>query len=266
MDKNYTFKGLGPKETELVARLSYEKKTIISIEEIDSFLPSEYKYRNQLVYNLKQKKILTSIKRGFYIFTPIESFPSGVRANELLIPSVFFPRKNYYIGYSTMFNYYGFSNQLFQTVYVLNTSLFEERVICGVTYKFLKISDKRMYGIEVIKVQNTDVRVSSKERTIIDLIYFSKPVGGIASASGILEKIVEQKNCDINMLIEYSARFPNVTVRKRIGVVLGNLGISKSVLRPLIKSIEDTSISSLTGSRKGTLNKIWRVIVNDTQK
>jgi len=266
MDKKNTFRGLGPKETELVARLTYEKKTIVSVEEIDSFMPPGYKYRNQFIYNLKQKKILTPIKRGFYVFTPIETVQSGVRINELLIPPVFFPRKNYYIGYSTMFNYHGFTEQLFQTVYVLSTSLSEERIVCGVSYKFLKVSNNRMYGIETISVQGCDVTVSSKERTLIDLIYFNKPVGGIVAAVGILKKIIEQKNCNMNKLIEFAVRFPNVTVRKRIGVVLENLGISKAALRPLSKSVENTAISSLTGSRKGTLNKTWRVIVDDTQK
>jgi hypothetical protein len=48
-----TFPGLGPKETELVARLSYEKKTIVSTRDIEGFLPSDFKYRNQFIYNLK---------------------------------------------------------------------------------------------------------------------------------------------------------------------------------------------------------------------
>ncbi|MFH1260015.1 MAG: hypothetical protein ABII74_09480 [Elusimicrobiota bacterium] len=49
MDKRNTFIGLGPKEAEFVARLTYEKKTIISVREIDSFLPAGYKYRNQFL-------------------------------------------------------------------------------------------------------------------------------------------------------------------------------------------------------------------------
>lgn len=266
MDKDNTFKGLGPKEAEFVARLTYEKKTIVSVKDIDAFLPSDYKYRNQFLYSLKKKKILTPIKRGFYVFAPIETLKSGIRVNELLIPSVFFPRNNYYIGYSTIFNYYGFTEQLFQTVYVLNTSLSEKRVICSITYNFIKVSDNRMYGIDTIIIQGTEVLISSKERTLIDLIYFNKPIGGISAAVEILKKIIVQKGCDINKLIEFTARFPNATVRKRIGTILEGMGTPKAALRPLVKSVENTAISSLTGTRKGTLNKTWRVIVNDTQK
>ncbi|MDO9541141.1 MAG: type IV toxin-antitoxin system AbiEi family antitoxin [Kiritimatiellia bacterium] len=264
MDNKITFRGLGPKETELIARLSYEKKTIVSAGDIAGFLPADFKYRNQFVYNLKQKRILTPIKRGIYIFNPLEAVPSGIRVNEFVIPPVFFPRKNYYIGYSLMFNYYGFTDQLFQTVYVLNTSLCQERIICGVSYKFVKVSDDRMYGAETISVRDTGVIVSSRERTLVDLIYFNKPVGGADQAAQIFRNIVDQKKCDIIKLIKYAARFPNITARKRIGMIFEELGIKKPVLRPLIKSVENTAISSLTGSRKGALNKTWQVIVNDT--
>ncbi|MGA1826295.1 MAG: hypothetical protein ACMUIP_16695, partial [bacterium] len=69
---------------------------------------------------------------------------------------------------------------------------------------------------------------------------------------------------DIKKLVHYTAYFPNVTIRKRIGVILERLCIADSILNPLIKSIEKTAISSLNGSRKGSLNKKWRVIVNDS--
>lgn len=154
-----------------------------------------------------------------------------------------------------MFNYYGFTEQLFQTVYVLNTSLCRAKNICGISYKFLKVPYNRMYGIETININNTDIMVSSKERTLIDLIYFNKPVGGVSPAVNILKEIIIKKECDINKLIEYTAIFPNVTVRKRIGVVLQNIGIKTSVLRPLAKSVENTAISSLNASRRGEINK-----------
>jgi len=49
-------------------------------------------------------------------------------------------------------------------------------------------------------------------------------------------------------------------------LILDDTGVPENILKPLIKSIEKTSIGSLNGSRKGTLNKKWRVIVNDSQK
>jgi predicted transcriptional regulator of viral defense system len=72
-----------------------------------------------------------------------------------------------------------------------------EKIICGLSYKFIKIMENRMYGIEKIKVKDEEVNISSKERTLIDLIYFNKPVGGIISASKIFIKIVNNDKCDM---------------------------------------------------------------------
>ena len=266
MDTNNTSRNFGPIETNIVSRLTYEKKTIVTAGDLDSLFKLSPEDRKQIVFRLKRKKILTSIKRGVYAFSPLEAGPEGTGIDELLIPPLFFPKKNYYVGYSTMFNYYGFTEQLFQTVYVLNTTLRMKRIICGISYKFIRIPESRIYGLDVIKIKDTDVMVSSKERTLIDLLYFNQPVGGINSAVEAFKQCVDQKKCDIKKLVQYAACFPNITTRKRIGLILENAGIASTVLGPLVASVKNTAVSSFNGSRKGVLNKKWRVIVNDPQK
>ena len=266
MTPRTTSPSLGPIETKIVARLTYEKKTIVTVNDLDTLFDLTPENRKQIVFRLKKKTILKVIKRGVYVFSPLESGPGGTGVDEFLVPPLFFPKKNYYIGYSTIFNYYGFTEQLFQTVYVLNTSMRLDKIICGKSYKFLKISENRMYGLETMKVKDMDVIVSSKERTLIDLVYFNDPVGGINGAVQIFKQIVKEKKCDIKKLVDYAARFPNITTRKRIGIICDELGVADNILRPLIKSVASTAISSFNGSRKGKLNKKWRVIEDDSQK
>ena len=105
MNKN-TMSSLSKTEVEIVARLTYEKKDIVTAKELDSYLPADFPYRNQLVYSLKKKRVLIPIKSGVYIFVPLEAVPTGRRISEFLIPTIFFPQNDYYLGYSTMFNYY----------------------------------------------------------------------------------------------------------------------------------------------------------------
>lgn len=261
MDNN-TIEALGKKEVELIARLTYEKKDIVTVEELDAFLPPDFKYRKQLVYTLKKKKILIPIKRGVYIFVPLDAVPTGRSVNEFLIPQIFFPKKNYYIGYSTAYNYYSLTEQLFQVIYVLNTYYSQKRLINGITFKFIRVSPECLYGLETIKIEETEVFISSKERTLVDLIYFNKPVGGIKPAMEIFKEKVKKNQCNLKKVVQYAAKFPNITTRKRIGVCLEATGVSDLVLGPLAKSVKKTSISSLGPTRKGTLNKKWRVIVD----
>lgn len=261
-----TLKGLGPIEASIVGRLTYEKKKIVTVEDLDELFKLSPEDRKQVVFRLKKKNRLTPIKRGVYLFSPLEAGPAGRGVNPFLIPPVFFPKKNYYIGYSSMFNYYGFTEQFFQTLYVLNTSINLERMICGAACRFVKISEDRMYGLETVRIEGQDSFVSSKERTMIDLLYFNKPVGGIRPAAEIFSQIVKRKKCDIKKLVEYAVKFPNITVRKWTGVLLEKAGCAPVLLKPLAKSVENTALSSLGKSRKGTLNKKWKAIVNGSQQ
>ncbi len=266
MKQNNTNKSLGPIETNIVSRLTYEKKNIVRAKELDQFFDLSPADRKQIVFRLKKKKILSTIKPGIYVFSPLESGPQGTGVNELLIPPIFFPNKNYYIGYSTMYSYHGFTEQLFQTVYVLNTTKYMEKTICGISYKFIKIPENRFYGIEKIEIKDEEINISSKERTLIDLVYFNKPIGGIRRASEILKEFVNNNKCDIEKLVRYATKFPIIKTRKNIGLILDETKTPKKELIPLVKSIEKTSIISFGNSRRGTINKKWRVIINAAQE
>jgi len=262
--KNNTMQYINPREREVVARLAYEKVSIITKEQFDKYFNFPKRVKEKTLFRLKKKGILTAIKRGVYFYSPLESGPAGSSINEFLVPSVFFPKGNYYIGYSTMYNYYGFTDQIFQTMYVLNTSLQREKTIGNMRFKMIKISARRIYGFEKIKIKDTEVIVSDKERTLVDMLYFSGPVGGLKIALDILKEQAKDRNIDLSKLIKYAVGFPNVSSRKRIGFALEQTGLSDKILEPLLKSVKKTSLVTLypSKSRKGKINRKWMVIEN----
>ncbi len=265
-NKNTTNKYLGPKEIDVLARLSYEKLNIFTIEQFDSLFKFFPKMRNEILSRLKRKGLLKSIKKGIYFYSPLESGPAGININEFLIPPVLFPEGNYYIGYSTMYNYYGFTDQIFQTMFILNTSLQRERLIGGIYFKILKISPKRFYGVQTIKINNVSVNVSDKERTLIDLIYYNKPVGGLQKAFEIIIEQLKQNKIDLKKLIEYTIQFPNISTRKRLGYIIEKSLPGNKGLILIINSIQDSSLTTLfpVKSREGKINKKWKLIENVT--
>lgn len=254
---------LGPKETEVIARLSYEKTTVITKEQLEKLFGKSVLVR-QIIYQLKKKGILKQITKGVYYYSPLEAGPAGIRINEFLIPPILFPKGNYYVGYSNMYNYYGFTDQIFQTFYVLNTSRQRERTICSIPFKLVKISPKRMYGLENIKISGSQIIVSDRERTLVDLIYFPDPIGGLKKAFEILEIEASSGKTAIKNLVKYAVSFPAISTHKRIGYVLDKSGVSKKILAPLEKSVKNTSLITLCGSksRKGTIDNKWKVIID----
>ncbi len=264
MVKNNTKQYLSPRETEVIARLSYEKTSLITQEQFDKYFNLPRSVKEKVIFRLRKKGILNAVKRGVYFYSPLESGPAGRNINEFLIPSVFFPKGNYYIGYSTMYNYYGFTDQIFQAMYILNTSLQREKTIGGMQFKMIKIPINRMYGLEKIIIKEAEVTVSDRERTLLDLIYFPEPVGGLKKAFEILKEKVGTKGVDITKLIKYATQFPNPSVRKRIGFILEQVGVKNKALESLLKSIRKTSLVTVypSKSRVGKINNRWMVIEN----
>lgn len=262
--KNNTKQYLSPRETEVIARLTYEKISIITQEQFNKYFKFPKRVREKILFRLRKKGILKNIKKGVYFYSPLESGPAGSNINEFLVPSIFFPKSNYYIGYSTMYNYYGFTDQIFQVIYILNTSLQRERIIGNMQFKMIKISAKRMYGLEKIRINNTEVIVSDRERTLVDLVYFPGPVGGLKKAFEILKEQVKARKIDTKKLIKYATFLPNISTKKRIGIILEESGLTDRELEPLLKSIKKTSLITLfsSKSRKGKINKKWLVIEN----
>ena len=264
MKNNTIEKYLGPRETEVIARLSYEKASLFTKEQFDKWFGFDQALRKQIIFRLKRKGILTTIKRGVYFYSPLESGPAGSNINEFLIPPVFFPKGNYYIGYSTMYNYYGFTDQIFQVMYIFNTALQREKTIGNMQFKMIKIPAKRMYGLEKIKIRDTEAIVSDRERTLVDLIYAFQSVGGLKRAFEIFKEQIESKKINTNKLIKYALKFPNIATRKRIGFALEQAGLKEKELAPLLKNVKKTSLVPLypSISRKGRINKKWMVIEN----
>jgi len=252
---------LTPKETNVIARLTYEKISTVTLAQFDQFFSYPPAARSKLIYRLVKKGILTPIKRGVYIFSPLESGPAGRNINEFLVPPLLFPKGNYYVGYGTMFNYYGFTDQLYQDMDILNTTLQRKKTIGGILFRLIKVAPKRLYGLEKIQIKNSEVVVSDKERTLVDMIYYSSPVGGLKNAFAIIQETVKKKKVSREKFIRYTCTFPAASTRKRIGFILDEMGVPG--LGKLRNSINPDSLIPLYGkSRKGTINKKWGVIID----
>jgi predicted transcriptional regulator of viral defense system len=250
----------------VIGRLSYEKTAAITRKQFDSYFNNYPKtVREKLIYRLNRQGILKKIKKGVYIYSPLEAGPAGRNINEYMVPGLLLPGRDYYIGYSTMFNYYKFTDQLFRVIYVLNTGIQRDRDVGGMRFKLLKVSKKRMYGITEIDIMGVKSRVSDLERTLVDLIYFSNPVGGLKRAYEIMVDMVKRGRADREKFLEYLALFPNAYVRKRAGYILDSAGIKTG---RLVEAINPMSIMTLYNgkSRKGRIDKKWGIIINDSRE
>jgi predicted transcriptional regulator of viral defense system len=168
----------------------------------------------------------------------------------------------YYIGYTSMYSYWGFTDQIPQSVTILNAMKEGKRNIKNIKYVAIKISPGKMYGIKKIRIDEEDISISDKERTLVDFIF--KPMGSWENVQSVIN--MQISIIDIQKFISYLVKYPAAAVRKRGGLMLEKAGVSQTDLIKLKKSTglknTYTNFNPFIKSRKGKVNQDWKLIIN----
>lgn len=245
----------------LLSRSEFEKQRVITTDYAVKVL-GNYRKATSLLDNLAKRNRLIQLKRGKYLVVPLKAPNQSWMPHEFVVASLWMGEISYYVGYSSMYNYWGFTEQIPQKVTILNADTNRMRKIGKISFRAMKISSKKMFGIKKIKIDEEYVSISDKERSLVDFI--SKPIG---SWGNVQEVINEQiKKIDVKKFVRYLNKFPVIAVRKRAGFMLERAGVSLEELSRLKSSIgRDNSYSPFNPfikSRKGAVNQDWKVILN----
>jgi predicted transcriptional regulator of viral defense system len=245
----------------LLSRSEFEKQKVITTEYAVKVLGT-YRKATSLLDNLAKRNRLIQLKRGKYLVVPLKAPNQSWMPHEFVVASLWMGEIPYYVGYGSMYNYWGFTEQIPQKVIVLNTEKNQVRKIGKISFRAVKISSQKMYGIKKIKIDEEYVSISDQERSLVDFI--SQPLG---SWGNVQEVINEQiKKIDVKKFVRYLNKFPVIAVRKRAGLMLERAGVSLEELSRLKSSIgRDNSYAPFNPfikSRKGAVNQDWKVILN----
>jgi predicted transcriptional regulator of viral defense system len=256
-----SYPNLSKDELYLISRAEFERQKLITSAFADRLFDNP-KRTADILDTLARKGRLLQLQRGKYLLVPIKAPNQQWAPNEFMVAALWMGDTPYYIGYFTMYNYWGFTEQIPQTVFILNLKKNVKKTIGNLKYEALRIDKKKYFGIVKIKIEDVDVCISDKERTLVDFIY--NPVGSFANLGTVLKDSLTE--IDLDKFIRYLMRFPIVSVRKRAGFFLDEIGCKNTLLEKLKKSIgrQDTYVvlDPSNKSRKGKINKGWKIIVN----
>ena len=253
--KIMTRKALSTKEVDLITRFEFEGKEIYTKEEINFFCGNRQKGA-YLIKKLLEKKRLKKIIKNTYLFIPMKAPQGRWAGNEYVVAKALINGAKYYIGYSSVFNSYGFTEQVAQMIHVVSDKYSIKKTLGGVKYKLIKVLPNRIYGLETRKISREDVIFASKERALLDTFEFY----AVKKASVILTE--QLKNIDVTVFVDYVARYPVQVVRRRIGFFLQKLGVSQKMLNKIDVGQKGYSFLYDTEAKKGKVNKKWRIIIN----
>lgn len=256
-----SYPNLSKEELYLISRAEYEKQKLIT-GEFAKRLFGEPKKAAVILDTLTRKGRLIQIQRGKYIPVPIKAPNQQWTPNEFWVAALWMGDIPYYVGYFTMYNYWGFTEQIPQTVFILNTRKSKKKLIGNIKYEAVKIAEEKYYGVQKISIEDEEVRISDKERTLVDFIY--NPIGSFENIRTTLKDNLGK--IDLAKFVRYLIRFPVVSVRKRAGFILEELGCEDSLCVKLKDNIGGEQsyvvLDPFNKSRKGRINREWKIIVN----
>jgi predicted transcriptional regulator of viral defense system len=209
----------------------------------------------KVLYRLQQSGAIERIEKGKYLIIPLGAEKGKYTLHEFVIGSLLV--EPYSIAYWSALNFYGLTEQIPTTVFIQTITRkfnFNPEVF-GVHYKIIKVKKEKMFGIKKEWIEETQINITDKEKTIIDCL--DKP----QYCRGIIEvaKALKNNKFDRKKLEDYTQRIGNSGVSRRLGYLCELLNIK--IKLPKL-NIRNYLLLDPTMPEKDTKNARWRLIIN----
>ena len=255
-------KGLSTAESGLLSSLAERGLNIFTLSDVTTDLNVPYKNAKVIVNRLVKKKWLIPLMRGRYLIVPLEAGVKGeYTEHEFVIASHL--ADPYYIGYWSALSYYGFTEQVPMTVFIVTPKRLKDRTILNTRYRFTALIERKFFGFKKESISDTRVNISDKEKTLADCLDHPEHCGGTGEIAKSLWNARDEVS--IEKIIDYALKMGNSAILKRLGFLLELLEIDVS--DRLITQIREhlkkgfVSLDPLEETR-GHYSTRWRLLAN----
>jgi predicted transcriptional regulator of viral defense system len=253
-------KGIGKKESLLLSELARQNKPIFTAKNAKAIL-KEDPYLT--LHQLKKKKWILALKGGLYAIVPLDI---GVKGAESFIVHDFvvasYLAKPYYIGLWSALNYHAFSDQIPSSVFVCTTKAKKPLDMMNSKFVFVQLSKEKFTGIEKPTIEGRQVKISDKDKTIVDCLDHPEHAGGIDEVAKAI--YFSHEELDFGKIRAYAIRTRNVAVFKRLGFILEKTGLLEKYSGAFegVRLTKGYPMLDKLGLKKGKYSEKWRLLVN----
>jgi len=147
-------------------------------------------------------------------------------------------------------------------IFVATRKRIKDREILGMSFKFVHISEKKFFGFNDVLISNASVKISDKEKTIVDCLDKPKYCGGIGE---IVKAIFFAKEeIDLKKLTDHALKTGNNAVMKRLGFIVDYLGLDSTDIE--CKISDSYSILDPTKGKNRRYNSKWKLLINVNER
>ncbi len=230
---------LSPTEQRIYSELYSER--VVTTEDVRKTLEKD-KMAPEHITNLRKKGFFKRIRKGLYAIAPPDMVnQDDIKPDKFLLASKI--KEEYYISHHSALELHGLAQTIHNRVYITSKTTGRSFTYSGIDYKI--ITSKYFFGFERSNHLNSTVRVSDKEKTILDCIRTPKYAGGWEELMKSLERI---PSIDKETLLKYLQKIDEKSLYQKGGFILENIGL---------KSFEDISdeLLSKVGQRTYYIDK-----------
>lgn len=263
---------LGPLEVQFFAFTQMRKKVLVRTGELPSALGINPKQERELLSRMARSGLIIRLRRGIYLIPP--RVPPGGKfgVDEYLILEKFMEvlEGRYQISGPSAFNYYGFSDQIPNRLYIYNNRTYGDRKIGNLQFSFIKTGDHRLGGAIAFRTEmGSKGIIASKARALLDAVYDWSRFNTIPRAYQWIAKEIGKDKNFANDLVKMAVKYGNQGTFRRLGYLLENLGVSRNLISRLRRNLRASkSLFPWVPTRPATgpINKEWGLIINAEPK
>jgi len=231
------------------------RRKVFTVEEATKVSGIDRNVLKVILSRLEKKGWVERIEKGKYMVIPLGARKGEYTLNEFVIGSLLVNPSA--IAYWSALNYHGLTEQIPATVFVQTTSRKKKREleIFGVIYRIVRIKEGKFFGIERVWLEDFQVNVTSREKTIVDCLDKPKLCGGVIEVA----KALKNGEFDFEKLSEYAIKIGNSGVARRLGYLCDVLGLQIDL--PEVKA-RNYLLLDPTMPKKGEVSSKWKLVVN----
>jgi predicted transcriptional regulator of viral defense system len=230
-------------------------------KEARSIMPNKFTCMHTLQHLLETKQI-AKVRRGLYEIIPTENIgkQKPVADKFLLARKIVEP---YCFAYHTALELHGVANSAFyNTVYVASPRQFRGFTYDGTDFKW--IPRKQFTGSESVVWRASHVRVTDRERTVVDCLDRVDLAGGFEE---LYKSLLSMRNLNPQRLREYARMAGKKVLFHKLGFFLSlprirtDWSVDEVELARIREELSHRIFYFETSKGQGRLNKEWKLIV-----
>jgi len=215
---------------------------------------------NNKISQLINKGFLVQLKKGLYYISKLGTLGYTSLSSYALAHNI---GKESFVSFEGALQYYGLFDQGLKKYRSISKKQYLAKTLENTDYLYIKVKEDKYFGFIKKRIDNTDVKIATKERALLDLIEYQRSA---YSVSLVIEKLSNYKEeFSVKKLEQYLKNYSQTTI-KTMGLIFDFLKINSNNIKKLIASATSTHRLLKTSNKFSSKWRIYYDSILETQK